>query len=481
MTSTAEVAGELTPGRVVIGKFRIVRVIGSGGMGVVLEAVNEQLEQPVALKFLRQDLERSPAVVERFAREARAAVKLRSEHVVRVSDVGEHPTCGPFMVMDLLEGRSLSAVLSDGPLPLHRAVEYVIHACEGLAEAHARGIVHQDVKPGNLFLAHGSDGRPAVKVLDFGISKVKMSEPLAADPATTGRTSGNMGTPHYLSPEQLRAKDVDLRADIWALGCVLFELLTREKAYRADRFSELVVKILEAPRAPVPAGVEVPDDLLAIVDRCLEKDRARRYATTAELALALLPFAQRRAHAVAARAVGHVRDAGLAPHLTMPSSMPPRPSDPSIGILVTGEQLRAPNVPDFPAAEQASASAPPRDAEPKKRPLAALAIGALVLAVALIALFVVTRRSGPADLEGGPIGALSSVPGVAPTPPAPPSVAASVAPALTPSAAPEAGVATPAPTASPAAVQTTRRLLPVAPPASSPARRPADTDIRNER
>jgi serine/threonine-protein kinase len=311
----------LAAGQVIAGKFRVERVVGEGGMGLVVEAVNLQLDQRVALKFLRQDIERSPALVERFAREARAAVKLRSEHVARVSDVGSHPVYGPFMVMELLDGSTLGDVLvAGGPLPHHRAVEYVIHACEGLAEAHARGIVHQDVKPANLFLATGNDGRPRVKVLDFGISKATLSGPLSEKDATTGRGGAHIGTPHYLSPEQLRAvKDVDHRADVWALGCVLFELLTREKAFRAGRFTELVARILAAPRESVPAGVDVPAGLVEVIDRCLEKDRTKRFANTAELALALLPFARRRAaRSVAERAVAHVRDGGLDPHLPMP-------------------------------------------------------------------------------------------------------------------------------------------------------------------
>ncbi len=183
------------PGQTIDGKFRIERVVGTGGMGIVVEAMNVHLDQRVALKFLRQDIERSPAVVARFEREIRSAVKLRSEHVARVSDVGTHPDFGPFMVMELLEGSTLAALLAAGPLPHHRAAEYVIHACEGLAEAHARGIVHQDVKPANLFLVQGTDGRPLVKVLDFGISKATLSEPRDIETETTGRTGSNMGTP----------------------------------------------------------------------------------------------------------------------------------------------------------------------------------------------------------------------------------------------------------------------------------------------
>jgi eukaryotic-like serine/threonine-protein kinase len=372
-TDASDTVSGPSPGDIIADRFHVVRVVGSGGMGVVVEALNVELDERVALKFLRQDVERSPALVERFAREARSASKLRSEHVARVSDAGTHPTYGPFMVMDLLEGSTLAELLvAKGPLPVERAAEYVIHACEGLAEAHAHGIVHQDVKPANLFLARGTDGRGVVKVLDFGISKATLGHLPIGESVSTGRGSANLGTPHYLSPEQLRsASEVDHRADVWSLGCVLFELLAGEKAFRADRFTELVAKILESPRAPLPSGVVLPSSLVAVIDRCLEKDRAMRYATTAELALALLPYARSRAHSVASLAVAHVSGAGLDPHLTMPSSMPPRPSDASID-LAPGGSLRAPRPPTVTLADGLAAPGPaapgPAAPGPAERP-----------------------------------------------------------------------------------------------------------------
>ena len=389
------------PGQTIAGKFRIERVLGTGGMGIVLEAINIQLDQRVALKFLRQDIERSPAVVARFEREIRSAVKLRSEHVARVSDVGTHADYGPFMVMELLEGSTLAALVGTGPLPFHRAAEYVIHACEGLAEAHVLGIVHQDVKPANLFLVQGNDGRPLLKVLDFGISKATLGEPRSIETATTGRSGSNMGTPHYLSPEQLRAsRDVDLRADVWALGCVLFELVTGTKAFEAKRFTELVAKILEAPRAAVPADLEVPAGLVEVIDRCLEKERERRYANSAELALALLPFARRRAHSVASHAVAHVADGGLDPHLAMPSSMPPRSSD-DIDTLESSPSLRAPGVATVSLTDSYEPPAPPAPStavEPSaspKRPVLLIAVLACI-ALGALALLLMRHRGEPA-------------------------------------------------------------------------------------
>jgi serine/threonine protein kinase len=328
------------------GKFRVERVVGRGGMGVVVEATNVQLDQKVALKLLATNAD-DPAVVERFSREARAAARLRSEHVARVYDVGKDTLHGPFIVMELLEGKTLGDVIQAGRVATHRAVEYIIDACEGLAEAHVRGIVHQDVKPANLFLVTGADGRPSIKLLDFGIATTKTKE----READAKSSSPYAGTPAYLSPEQLRGSaPVDHRSDIWSLGCVLFELLTGERAFQATRFTELVTKILETPPAPFPADLDLPPALAAVVMRCLEKDPGKRFSTTGALALALLPFARRRAHSAVMRAVGQVKSGGLDPTLEMPSSMPPPPvSDrESVADFPSSAQLRAPSVPSIP-------------------------------------------------------------------------------------------------------------------------------------
>lgn len=374
-----------------VGKFRIENVLGRGGMGVVLEATNTQLDQRVALKFLTSGLG-DASVVERFTREARAAVKLRSEHVARVFDVGHDEARGPYIVMELLDGSTLASVVrGSGKIPVHRAAEYVIHACEGLAEAHARGIVHQDVKPANLFLTVGNDGRSTVKLLDFGISKMMLTGSLDRATTTTGGGASH-GSPCYLAPEQLRdANSVDHRADVWAVGCVLFELVTGERAFRASQFMELVAKILEQPRSAVPDGVELPQGILDIVDRCLQKDPKKRYSSTGELALALLPYARRRAHAVTARAVERVRDGGIDPQLKMPSSMPPAPSEPAF-VLVSSQTLRTslPSLPD--------ASIPPAPPPTKNRTGLWLGLGAA--AALLIGIAVVVLRPSTPTAKG---------------------------------------------------------------------------------
>jgi serine/threonine-protein kinase len=190
-------------GEVLAGKYRVERVLGVGGMGVVVSALHLQLDERVALKFLLPEALANPEAVARFAREARAAVKIKSVHVARVSDVGTLETGAPYMVMEFLHGQDLSAVLRDrGPLPYPDAVEFVLQACEALSEAHALGIVHRDLKPANLFLITAADGSPCVKVLDFGISK--LTSPSASDPdyAMT-KTQAVMGSPLYMSPEQM--------------------------------------------------------------------------------------------------------------------------------------------------------------------------------------------------------------------------------------------------------------------------------------
>ncbi|MEZ4314973.1 MAG: serine/threonine-protein kinase [Polyangiaceae bacterium] len=215
------------PGDIVAGKYLVDRVLGVGGMGAVVAATHTQLDQRVAIKFLLPQMLGSREVVERFQREARAAAKIRSEHVVRVSDVGTLDGGVPFIVMEFLEGKDLGELLQRrGPLPVPLAVDYVLEACEALAEAHAAGIVHRDLKPSNLFLARRADETDIVKVLDFGISKQITPEALQSSPSLT-RTTDVFGSPTYMSPEQLKAsRDVDTRADLWALGVILFELIS---------------------------------------------------------------------------------------------------------------------------------------------------------------------------------------------------------------------------------------------------------------
>src|ERR1700733_7006308 len=196
-------------------------------MGIVVAARHVQLDEKVALKFLRPEALADADAVERFAREARAAVKIKSEHVARVIDVGTLPNGAPYMVMEHLDGEDMAAWIKErGALPVEQALDFVLQACVAVADAHALGIVHRDLKPANLFCIRRSDGQLSIKVLDFGISKLTERTTTAQRMAFT-KTTASMGSPLYMSPEQMRSsKDVDAQTDIWALAVILFELMT---------------------------------------------------------------------------------------------------------------------------------------------------------------------------------------------------------------------------------------------------------------
>jgi hypothetical protein len=286
------------PGEILAGKYRVDRVLGLGGMGVVVAAHHLQLDQHVAIKFLLPQAMANPDTVMRFIREARAAVKIQSEHVARVIDVGQLETGAPYLIMEYLEGLDLSQWLRQhGAMGVDQAVEFVLQACEAIAEAHALGIVHRDLKPANLFCIRRPDGLLSIKVLDFGISKMTTLGGSGA-PMDLTRTASIVGSPLYMSPEQMHSsRAVDRRTDIWALGVVLFELVTGATPFQAEAMPELVLKVagaeplsLRAMRPDVLPGFEL------IVRRCLEKDRERRFPQVADLAVALRDYGPPRSH-----------------------------------------------------------------------------------------------------------------------------------------------------------------------------------------
>ncbi len=291
-------SGENAPvavGDVVAGKYHVERVLGAGGMGVVVAATHVQLDRKVAIKFLLPAALANPDVVSRFSREARAASKIESEHVARVIDVGVLDSGAPFMVMEYLDGRDLAARIAEhGGLSVEEMARYVLQACEALAEAHAAGIVHRDLKPANLFLAQRADKSTSVKVLDFGISKAPVGT------AGTTNTQAIMGSPHYMSPEQLMSsKHVDHRSDVWSLGIVMFEALTGSPPFLGEQMPEIVAKILQAPTPSVrERRPEIPSDVDVVIAKCTAKSPADRYLSIAHLARALAPFAQDSARSV---------------------------------------------------------------------------------------------------------------------------------------------------------------------------------------
>ena len=318
--SASQIAGGVREGDVVAGKYRIEKILGAGGMGVVVAAHHLWLDQRVAIKFLLPDALGSAEAVSRFAREARAAVKIKSEHVARVTDVGSLENGVPYMVMEYLDGRDLSAWLEQrGALPIEQAVEFVLQACEAIAEAHGLGIVHRDLKPANLFCIRRTDGVLSVKVLDFGISKLTGSLVSGSGMGMT-RTTAVMGSPRYMSPEQLQSsRDVNTRTDIWSLGAIIYELLARQVPFDGETLPELCIKIVNQPtpqirsvRPDVPAGLE------QIISKCLEKDRTKRYSNVADLAVALAPYAPNRARSSVERVRGIIQGAGWSESMLAP-------------------------------------------------------------------------------------------------------------------------------------------------------------------
>ncbi|MCC6648805.1 MAG: serine/threonine protein kinase [Polyangiaceae bacterium] len=288
------------PGRTLLGKYRVERALGAGGMGVVVSATHAVLGERVAIKLLADGAAARPEQLARFVREAQTAARLKSEHVARVFDAGTLPEGAPYMVLELLDGHDLAALLKErGRLPVTEAVDCVLQACEALAEAHSLGIVHRDVKPANLFLARRPDGSPCLKVLDFGVSKV-----LEGDEKLTC-TTDSLGSPAYMSPEQVRAaKTVGAPTDVWSLGVTLHELLTGRPPFRAASPGALFAAIdSDPPERLRDALPEAPEALERALLRCLEKRPDRRLPGMAALAEALAPFGSAAGAVAAGRAV----------------------------------------------------------------------------------------------------------------------------------------------------------------------------------
>ncbi|MBX3262991.1 MAG: serine/threonine protein kinase, partial [Labilithrix sp.] len=293
MTAAPAAAQLPRPGDTIAGKYVLDRLLGQGGMGAVFAAKHIKLSKAVAIKIMLADAS-NPEAAQRFINEGRAAANIQNEHVVRVDDVDEERGYA-YMVLELLEGEDLAQVLERDPahrLAPHVAVGYVLQALKGVIQAHAIGIVHRDLKPSNLFLAKRKDGSVVVKVLDFGISKAQGSSALAASPSALTSTKAMLGSPLYMSPEQLRSsKSVDQRADIWAIGIILYELMTGSLPFMGDNLGELFAAILERDPASLRTHVpDVPPALDEIVLRCLQRRPEHRFQTATELADALAPF-----------------------------------------------------------------------------------------------------------------------------------------------------------------------------------------------
>jgi serine/threonine protein kinase len=300
-------------GQVIDGKYRVERLIGAGGMGLVMAAHDVALDRPVAIKFLHGLNSTTLEANSRFKREARAMAKLHSEHVVRVLDVGTLPSGEPYMVMEHLDGVDLAQLVKQrGYLGATEAVDYMLAACEAVAEAHVRGIIHRDLKPSNLYLARRLDGTSVLKLLDFGIAKIASDATEESQSFTT--TTALLGSPVYMSPEQLQcSRDADARADIWSLGAIIYRLVAGPPfvASTMPQICTMILTVNPQPLIELVAGVAPQLD--AAVLRCLEKDPDVRFPNVAELARALAPYGSGRAHSSVERAIAIVYSKGGAP------------------------------------------------------------------------------------------------------------------------------------------------------------------------
>jgi tRNA A-37 threonylcarbamoyl transferase component Bud32 len=455
-TSQLELMGvAVQPGAVLLGKYRVDRVIGVGGMGAVIGARHLQLDERVAIKFLLPEMLRHDEVVQRFLREARAAIKIRSEHCVRVLDVGTLENGAPYMVMEFLEGQDLAAIGEQHKkLPIADVIDWVLQASEALAEAHAIGIVHRDLKPANLFLTRRADGTPSVKVLDFGISKQAAT---GADAGVT-KTQAVLGSPRYMSPEQMRStKDVDARADVWALGAVVHELIAGAPPFDAETMTALCAAILQDQPRPMGASrPDVPPALEAAVGGALVKDRDRRYLNVAQFAAALAPFGSYQAQTSAERIARVLGVKAMAP--AGAAARGPQISYPGVAGVGVGTGPGAITGNATPTGAATTGAATATTTSSAKAPTAAIvAIGGLV-AVALVGgvlALVATRHSHAAVASVASTGP-STVASVA-LPPLPPAVTLDAPTTAAPSAF--AAAADPSASAA-AAVPTTARPAP---------------------
>jgi serine/threonine protein kinase len=411
------------PGELIAGRFRVESVLGVGGMGIVLGCRHLHLNQRVALKLLRKEATRSPEAVTRFLREARAAAAINNDHVVRIIDVGTMRSTRtedslevelPFIVMEMLSGTDLDRMLhARGPLPISEAVDYVLQACTAVAAAHALGIVHRDLKPANLFVTQVPDDLPLVKVLDFGISKMTQPDGFEEENRKLTRTGMMVGSPVYMSPEQVRGSETDSRSDIWALGSILHEILTGQLPFDADTSSALYAKIIADPPAPLRSlRKDAPAGLEAVVFKCLEKDIERRFANVQELARALQPFAG-------------------------------APLRRSVESLLQGPRSKGAAVAAAPGARPSHKAA----GESSRRVWSMVAVAAAALALGGLLAFVLTTRGTEQHAAGtAPPAGETALPAISAEPPA----SATAEPAQAPSAVPATPANTPSPAGSPA-------------------------------
>jgi serine/threonine-protein kinase len=439
LESTAD-AGASRVGETVGGRYQIVGLLGQGGIGVVYEARHTLIGRRFAIKFLRPEHARDREMLARFQREARAAGALESENIAAVTDFGLDEAGAPYLVMERLAGDDLGRLLGrSGRLAATRATGIALQACRGLAVAHAAGIVHRDLKPENLFVLRRADGGDLVKVIDFGIAKLRAP---GGDGQGTTRNGAEMGTPCYMPPEQARGeRDLDHRADVYAMGAILYEMLAGAKAHPGDSYNAILFDILDRPPTPLASlRPGLPEGLAAVVERAMAFDAAHRHASAAELADALAPFAGGGLSP---------RDATGAPERAAGATAPVPVADPRAFTV------RAPATDEMAAARASDGGGAP-DGRTRRRLLPLVAAAVLLVAAGAV----VRARQGR---FGAPASRAAAV--ARPAPPAPPAARPAPAP---PSPEPPAPAGTQAQAARNAPA-TPRRPRRAAAPARSPA------------
>ena len=377
IVTSAESETELPElGSVIAGKYEIVRVIGKGGMGIVYEAKHLRLNQRVAIKMLKPAALQVSEFKPRFEREARTAALLRGHHVARIFDVDATERGLPFMVMEYLVGRDLDAELQDrGTLSVMEATGYVLQACVAMQEAHAAGIVHRDLKPANLFLTE-ENGERVVKVLDFGISKLTHE----VDTHLTG-TFATVGTPLYMSPEQVRSsRSVDSRSDIWSLAVILFEALAGRPPFHGSMTATAAAIVADKTPSLCALRPDVPIELEAALGRALEKHPNRRYQDVASLSAALAPFGPARLPFTSLSDTSNpILPPGSGPSLS--SRVLPPNSGPNVGDWGSASETMM-----IPADERGATLDPVPKPSPRRVALLASVVGVGMLAVLTTAL-----------------------------------------------------------------------------------------------
>lgn len=288
--ATLEEVSEFAPGAVLRGKYRILEKIGEGGMGAVYKALHLKFNEVYALKVVLSAYLEDATFLQRFHSEALLMRRIDNPHALRVHDVDETEDGRPFFVMDFIDGDTLDTVLARGALAPDRAIRIAMQACEALGAAHRLGVIHRDIKPGNLLLARTADGLDNVKVLDFGIAKVKAGSPLREGVSIT-QTGAFVGTPAYMSPEQCQGAHGDRltgASDLYSLGVVLYHMLTGSVPFKADTaVGMLMAHLQQSPPDPRALCPDVPPQLVRVVFRALEKDPANRFASADEMRQAL--------------------------------------------------------------------------------------------------------------------------------------------------------------------------------------------------